>query len=102
VVLISDSARTSVTSRVEQIVFVILLDDVELRWIGERTEVDSDGIDGRGDAFEAQGERAGAELDLANVAHEGGVGVVDGEREVGAVFVSGGRIGSGLGSGFLV
>ena len=75
--------------RIEQIVFVILLDDVELRGVDERAEMNRGGIDGSGDVFEMQREQAGGEVDLADVAHERDIGVVDGDGEIDLVFFRG-------------
>ena len=55
----------------------------------ERTEMNRGGIDGGGDVFEMQREQAGGEVDLADVANEGDVGVVDGDGEIDLVFFCG-------------
>src|ERR1700722_8092441 len=47
------------------------------------------GIDRGGDVFEMQREQAGRKVDLANVTHEGDVGVVDGDGEIDLVFFGG-------------
>src|ERR1700720_688177 len=47
------------------------------------------GIDGRGDVFEMKREQARGEVDLADVANESDVGVVDGDGEIDLVFFCG-------------
>ena len=87
--------RTRVTSRptiflqqfvrVEQVVLVILLQNIQLGRLGERTEVHGRGIDGSGDVHESQERFPGRQVKLAHVAHEGKIRVVDSEREVGLI-----------------
>ena len=84
---------------VEQIVFVILFEDAELRGIGERAEMDGGGIDGGGDVFEFEAEVAGGESEISHVTDEGDVGVVDGDVQVGLVGKSGG---GGCGGGVVL
>src|ERR1700757_3932848 len=47
------------------------------------------GIDGCGDVFEMKREQAEGEVNLADVANEGDVGVVDGDGEIDLVFFCG-------------
>ena len=74
---------------IEEIEFVVLLDDVELRGIDKRTEMNRGGIDRGGDVFEMKREQAGGEVDLADVANEGDIGVVDGDGEIDLIFFRG-------------
>ena len=64
---------------IEEIEFVVLFDDIELRGIDERAEMNCGRIDGSGDVFEMKWEQAGGEVDLADVANESDIGVVDGD-----------------------
>src|SRR5207237_1428226 len=74
----------------EEIVFVILLDDAKLFGIGERTEMHGGGIHGGGDVHEFQTKRAGGKREVADVADERDVGIVDRDVEVGLIVQSGG------------
>ena len=76
--------------RDEEIVFVILFEDVEFGGIGERAEVNGGGVYGGGDVFEFKAEVAGGEREIADVADESDVGIVDGDVEIGLVGERGG------------
>ena len=75
--------------RVEQVVFVVLLDHAELRGIGERAEVHGRGIDGRGDVLEPQRENSRLEMNLANVADQREIRVIDRDGKVGLILFRG-------------
>ena len=75
----------------EQVVLVVLLEHVETRRLGQRSEVHRRRVDRGRDVHEPQVERAARQLDVADVAHEREVRVVDGECELGLV-VERGRI----------
>ena len=79
----------------EEIVFVILLEDAELIGIGERAEVNGGGIDGGGDVHEFEAEGPVGESEIADVADESDVGIVDGDVQIGLVAETGGLIGRG-------
>ena len=66
----------------QQIVFVVLLEHAHARRLAERAKMDGRRIHGRGDVHEAQVERASRELEIAHVADERDVGVVDGDVEI--------------------
>src|SRR5207249_3590906 len=85
----------------EEIVFVILLDDAKLFGIGERTEMHGGGIHGGGDVHEFQTKRAGGKREVADVADERDVGIVDRDVEVGLIVQSGGLINRMAGLFFL-
>src|SRR5262249_52000492 len=76
--------------RVEQIVFVVLFDDADFGGIDERTEVHGGRIDGRGDVFKVERKCAGRQAELAHIADEGNVGVVNGDSQIDLVFFGGG------------
>ena len=73
--------------RVEQIVFVVLLDDAELVGAVSERKCTVVGIDGRGHAFKSQRENAGLQVDLADVANQGEIAVVNRERKIDLIFV---------------
>jgi hypothetical protein len=77
--------------RIEEIVLVVLLDDVELRGIDERAEMNCGGVDRGRDVFEVQRERAGGEMNLADVADQGDIRVVDRDGEIDLVSFGGHR-----------
>src|SRR5580693_2613772 len=56
--------------------------------------MDCRGIDRRGDVHEFQAEGAGGKGELADVANQGDIGVVDGDGEVGLIVEAGGLIGA--------
>ncbi len=86
----------------EQIVFVVLLDDAELFRIGERAEMDGRGIDGRGDVHELQTKSAVGKQEIADVADQSDVGIVDRDVEIGLIVQAGGLIGGASAASFLL
>ena len=66
----------------EQIVFVVLFDDAERGRLGERAEVHGGGIDRGRDVHELQVELARGNFEVAHVAHERDIRVVDGQRQL--------------------
>jgi hypothetical protein len=68
--------------RFEQVVLVILLEDADARWLGQRAEVNGRRIHGGRDVHEAQIEAAARQLQLAHVAHQRDVGVVNRDGQV--------------------
>jgi hypothetical protein len=68
--------------RFEQVVLVILLEDADARWLGQRAEVNGRGIDGGRNVHEAQIEAAARQLQLAHVPHQGDVGVVNRDGQI--------------------
>ena len=81
----------------EQIVFVILLEHADARRLRQRSEVDGGGVDGGRDVHEPQIEASARKLQVADVADERDVGVVDGEREIDLVVERRGVLAGGLG-----
>ncbi len=71
--------------RIEQVVFVILLDDAQLGGLGHRAKMHGRGIDGRGDIHEPQARFTGRQGELAHVPHQGKIRVVNGEGEIGLI-----------------
>jgi hypothetical protein len=71
--------------RLEQVVLVVLLEDVQARRFGQRSEVHGRRIHRGGDVHESQVEGAARQLQVANVAHEREVRVVDRECQLGLV-----------------
>ena len=65
----------------EQVVLVVLFEHAHARRLAERPEVHRRRIDGRGDVHEVQIGGAAGNLQVADVAHERDVGVVDGDGE---------------------
>ena len=89
--------------RFEEVVFVILFDDAELVGVGQRAEMDGGGIDGGGDVHEFETESAIGEIEIADVANQSDVGIVDGDVEIGLVVEAGGLIvGGGAGRFFFL
>src|SRR5271169_1598126 len=86
----------------EEVVFVVLLDDAELIGIGERTEMDRCRVHGSGDVHELEAERAARHSDIANVAHESDVGIVDGDVEIDLIVEASGLIRTGGAWGFFI
>ena len=66
----------------EQVVLVVLLEDAQPRRLAERAEVDGGGIDGRRDVHEPQLGDAAREPQVASVANERDVGVVDRDGQI--------------------
>ena len=81
----------------EQIVFVVLLDDAELVRVGERAEMHGSRIDGGGDVHELQAKRAGGKHEIADVANQRNVGVVNRDVQLGLIIQPGGLIGDRAG-----
>ena len=66
----------------EQVVLVVLLEDADARRLGQRSEVHGRRIHGGGDVHEMQIGRAARDLEIADVANERDVGVVDGDGQL--------------------
>ena len=66
----------------EQIVFVVLLEHAHTRRLGERTKMHRGRIDRRGNVHEAQRAGSPRELQVANIADQGDIRVVDRHREL--------------------
>src|SRR5713226_4149653 len=73
----------------EEVVFVVLLDDAEFLWVGEGAEMHGGRIYGGGDIHQFEAKGATGKRELADVAHEGNIGVVDGDVEIGLVVQAG-------------
>ncbi len=78
----------------EEIVFVILLDDAKLFRIVQRAEMNGSRIYRGGDVHEFQAKRAVGKRELANIAHQGDVGVIDGDVQFGLIVQAGGLVAS--------
>ena len=86
--------------RLEQIVFIVLFDDAELIRLVQRAEMNRRGIHRGGDIHEFQAEGAARKREIADVANQGNIGVVDGQVQVGLIVEAGGLVG-GCEWGFL-
>ncbi len=67
--------------RLEQVVLVVLLEHAHARRLGQRAEMHGRRIDRRGDVHEVQVGRPAPDLQIADVANERDVGVVDGDGQ---------------------
>jgi hypothetical protein len=65
--------------RFQQVVLVVLLEHAHARRLGQRTKMDGRRVDRRGDVHEPQIEAAARQSELADVAHQRDIGVVDGD-----------------------
>src|SRR5205807_3348748 len=81
--------------RLEQIVFIVLFDDAELIRLIQRTEMNRRGIHRGGDIHEFQAERTAGKREVADVANQGNVRVIDRHVEVGLIVEAGGLISGG-------
>ncbi len=77
----------------EEIVFVILFDDTELIGFGERAEMDRCRIYRGGNIHKLKAECAAGQREIAHVADESDVGIVDGDVEIGLIAEARGLIG---------
>jgi hypothetical protein len=66
----------------EQVVFVVLLEDVDARRLGERSKVNGGRVDGGSDVHEVEIGRAAGHLNIADIANQRQVGVVNGDGEL--------------------
>ena len=78
--------------RFEEIVFVILFEDAEFFWLIQGTEMDGRGIDGGGDIHEFEAESAVGKREIADVANESNIGIVDGDVQLGLIVEASGVI----------
>ena len=62
--------------------------------------MDRGGIDSGGDVHEFEAERAAGKREIADVAHESDVGIVDRDVEIGLIVEAGGLVGAGGARGF--
>ena len=86
----------------EQVVLVVLLEDADARRLAERSKMHRRRVHGGGDVHEMQIGRAARERQVANVANEGDVGVVNGDSQLRLIIerrCHGLRGGSGCGCG---
>ena len=84
----------------EEVVFVILLDDAKLFRIVQRAEMDGGWVYGGGDVHEFQAKRAARKRELANIAHQGDVGVIDGDVQLALIVQAGGLVAGPCAAGF--
>src|SRR5216684_5765638 len=81
--------------RLKKVVFIILLDDTELFGIVQGAEMDSGGIDGRGDVHEFESEGACGKREIADITNESNIGVVDSNVQIGLIVEAGGLVAGG-------
>ncbi len=66
----------------EQVVLVVLLQHVDARGLGQRSEMHGRRIDGRGNVHELEVEISGRQRQTPHITDERDVGVIDGERQL--------------------
>ena len=71
--------------RFEQVVFVVLLDNADLVGLVQRAKMDGCGIHGRSNVHELQAQRPGGQRELAHIAHQRDIRVIDRHRQIGLI-----------------
>ena len=71
--------------RFKQVVFVVLLDNADLVGLVQRAEMDGCGIHGRSNVHELQAQRSGGQRELAHIAHQRDIRVIDRHRQIGLI-----------------